>query len=193
MITRTDSQPAERQTLGVRRTVAFALAVLDVDAVQRCTLRALLPAGELKPRGAASRRTQLQGERAGTNKNRTSTAFTQALKHFERMGWVQRTPELVLVRDHQALMQHALDDEEPADPRELLDIRGALASVRSRTRPLSATVWDTLTEQRRREVTALKRVLQAPAGARVSTGLAGRTEGNAVTDRSDGDGGFSGN
>lgn len=168
MIACSDNQPAERQTLGVRRTVAFALAVLDVEAVQRCTLRALLPAGDLKPRGAASRRTQLQGEHASTTKNRTSTAFTQALKQFERMGWVQRTPELVLVRDHQALMQHALGDEEPADPRELLDIRGALAHVRTRTRPLSATVWDALPQQQRREVAALKRMLQASERGRAA-------------------------
>ncbi|GAB3169804.1 hypothetical protein [Streptomyces incanus] len=151
------SQIDQHQTPGVRRTLAFALAALGMDAVQRSTLRALLPAGETKQRGPVACQRRTRGEQISTRKNKTSKAFGQTLQDFERLGWVERTPELVLVRDRPALLKHALRDQ-PAAPRELLDLQGALTAIKSDIRHS-----DALLEQRRRELRAVTSLMQAPA------------------------------
>jgi len=151
------------QTPGLERTIAFALGALGMDAVQRSTIRALLPKGERKQRGPATHQRRLHGERVSTSKNKTTKAFGQALQDLERMGWIKRTPELVLVRNRAALLRHALRDR-PAAPQQLLNLRGALDAIRADMRPSDVSSSAALVEQRRREIRAVMALMQAPPG-----------------------------
>jgi len=154
---------SEGQVSSVDRTIAYALAVLGLDAVQRSTIRALLPAGETKSRGLERRQRQRLGEAVITHKNRTSLKFGQALQRFERNGWVRRSPDLVYVTDRAALLEHALQGQ-PAPPRGLLDVRAALGSVQAEQRATQPPLTGARLAQRRHELRALTRLMQAPAG-----------------------------
>lgn len=163
MRTHVHAAAAVQHAPGVGRTVAYALAVLGTDAVQRRTLRALLPKGESKPRGLATRTRQLRGEQIKATKNKTSKALGDTLQRFEAWGWLERTPNLVYVRDREALLRHALHGQ-PAVPQELLNLQHALDALRSDERAAQTALVDELREQRRRELKALMALMQAPAG-----------------------------
>lgn len=162
--TQTDSSSRAEKTPGVRRTVAFALAALGMEIVQRSTLRALLAKGERKPRGTCNGQRRRHDRRISGTKNKTSAAFGQALNEFERRGWIYRTPELVIVRDRGALLRLALRGR-PAAPRELLNLQGALDAIRAEATPSHVPV-----EQRRRELRAITALMRAPAGGDVCGG-----------------------
>ncbi|MFI9174885.1 hypothetical protein [Streptomyces lincolnensis] len=156
------SQSAPERPPTSPRLTAFALAVLGLDTVTRSTLRALLPAGTTKPRGPASRARWHLGERSGTGKNRTSIAFGQALREFETSGWLKRIPEAVMIRDRNGLLSYALNGQ-PTVTIDMLNIRGALTTVRDDLRKLRATGDPAQIEQRHEEIKALLILLHAPA------------------------------
>lgn len=156
------TRAAEMPALGLRRAAALALGALGVEAVQRSTLRALLPKGETKRRGPVARERWHLGDKAGLGKNKTSMAFGQALQEFERQGWVERTPESVIVRDRQALLGYALEHQSAA-PRDLLNIKGAITAIRADLRQARDTADQEQLEQRRDEIRALLYLLHAPA------------------------------
>jgi hypothetical protein len=144
------------------RLTACALAILNLNVVQRSTLRAMLPRGETKRRGPVSRERWHLGERKGAGKNKTSIAFGQALQEFERQGWVERTPEFVIVRDHQALLDYAFE-RQPAAGRDSLNVKGAIAAARNDLRKVRDTADHDEIEQRHDEIRALLYLLHAPA------------------------------
>lgn len=173
---------AERQAPGLRRTAAFALAALGTDAVRRSTLRALLPKGETKLRGPAARERWHLGDRKGLAKNKTSVRFGHALQDFESRGWVERTPEVVIVRDRQALLGFALD-QQPAVTADLLNIKGAITAARTDLRRARDTADPEQLEQRHDEIRALLYLLHTPAakpGATRFSACAARTVQEAV-------------
>lgn len=159
---RHDYQRHDLATIGVGRTVAYALAVLGIEAVQRSTIRALLPQGEIKPRGLDRRQRLRQGETASRRKNKTSMRFGEVLLRLERLGWVRRSPDLVYVTDRAALLKYALQGH-PTAPQGLLDIAAALSSVQAEQGTPHPALAGALIEQRRQELKALTRLMQAPA------------------------------
>lgn len=161
-----DMQPAEQP--GLRRTVAFALAVLGTGTVRRSTLRALLGRGETKLRGPAARQRWHLGDKSGIGKNTTTVAFGQALQGFERHGWVQRTPEAVIVRDRQALLSFARSAE-PAVTPALLDVKAALRAARDDLRKVRGTATRDELTQRHDEIERLLHLLATAAPGRART------------------------
>lgn len=161
-----DSQTAPQP--GLRQTAALAIAVLGLPVVYRGTVRALLPRGEAKQRGPASRERWHLGERKGASKNRTSIAFGHALQEFEANGWIRRTPEVVVIRDRQALLEFALSAQ-PAIGREHLNFTGAITAIRNDLRRNRGTADRELIEQRHDEIEALLHLMHAPAAARRGT------------------------
>lgn len=141
---------------------AFALAALGTEAVRRSTLRALLPKGETKLRGPVARERWHLGDRQGLGKNKTSVRFGQTLHEFETQGWVERTPEVVIVRDRQALLSYA-QEQQPAVTPDLLDIKGALTAARNDLRQARITAGPEQLEQRHDEIRALLYLLHSPA------------------------------
>lgn len=158
----TETQAAEVPTPGLRRTAAFALAALGTEAVRRSTLRALLPKGETKRRGPVARERWHLGDRNGLAKNKTSVAFGHALQEFEERGWVERTPEFVIVRDRRALLGFALE-QQPAVTRDLLNIKGAITAIRNDLRKARGIADREQVEQRHDEIRALLYLLHEPA------------------------------
>jgi hypothetical protein len=174
----TDYSKGAHATAGVRRTVAYALAVLGLEAVQRCTLRALLPKGETKRRGPVARERWHLGDRNGLYKNKASVAFGQALQDFEKRGWVERTPEAVIVHDRRALLGYA-QEQQPAVTPDLLNIKGAITAIRNDLRKVRGTAGREQLEKRHAEIRALLHLLHAPAAgprfaARVEHGEQGQ-------------------
>jgi hypothetical protein len=146
--------------VGVGRKVAYALAVLGLDVVQRSTLRALLPPGVRKTGGVeAKQNRRLAGKTGLPKRNRTTQTFQEKLRDFEKWGWISRGHVLIAVHDRGALLDHALHGREAIPPR-LLDLDAALARLRADEG--TAEPNDRLLEQRRREFRALMRLMQAP-------------------------------
>src|SRR4051812_4314821 len=73
---------------GVSDLVALALVVLDLPAVSRSTVRALVVAQT----GCATSRS------AGV-----ASAFRRSLRNFEQAGWIERDDHSIHVRDRDAL------------------------------------------------------------------------------------------
>ncbi|NMI57095.1 MULTISPECIES: hypothetical protein [unclassified Streptomyces] len=161
------------QAPALRRTVAFALGALGTEAVRRSTLRALLPKGETKLRGPVARERWHLGDRNGLGKNKTSVRFGQALQEFETQGWVERTPEVVIVRDRRALLSFALE-QQPAVTADLLDIKGAIMAARTDLRRARDTAGREQLEQRHDEIRALLYLLHAPAAGPSAARFAAR-------------------
>lgn len=147
---------------GLRRKIAFALAVLGTETVRRSTLRALMPKGETKQRGPVAHERWHLGDRKGLAKNKTSVKFGHALQEFETQGWVERTPEVVIVRDRQALLG-AAQEHQPAVTLDQLNIKGALTAARDDLRRARDTADREQLEQRHAEIRALLYLLHAPA------------------------------
>ncbi|MFF4836587.1 hypothetical protein [Streptomyces sp. NPDC001315] len=162
VISHIEDETAPGQAPGLRRTAAFALGSLGMEAVRRSTLRALLPKGETKLRGPIARERWHLSDRNGLGKNKTSVAFGHALQDFERQGWVERIPELVIVRDRRALLGFA-QAQQPAVTWDLLNIKGALTAIRNDLRQARDTADPEQLEQRHDEIRALLYLLHAPA------------------------------
>lgn len=77
--------------------VAELLATSPEDRVYRRALRGLLPEGTLRPRPD------------GGQRNDVSTRLRDALRAFEREGWVARDEEAVVILDRAALWFYAND------------------------------------------------------------------------------------
>lgn len=149
------------QAPGLRQTTALAIAALGLPVVYRGTVRGLLPRGEAKQRGQVSRERWHLGDRKGATKNKTSVAFGHALQEFEANGWIRRTPEVVVIRDRQALLEFAFGSG-PALGREHLDVKGAITAIRNDLRRTRGTADRELIEQRHDEIEALLRLLHTP-------------------------------
>jgi hypothetical protein len=146
--------------VGVGRKVCYALAVLGLDVVQRSTVRSLLPPGTRRVGGSVARQTKRLSGKAGLPKtNRTTAAFHEKLSQFEEWGWISRGHILIAVHDRGALLDHALQGQRSLPPR-LLDLDRAIARIREDQAEAEPT--DRLVEQRRRELQALMRLMQAP-------------------------------
>ncbi|MGW1399278.1 hypothetical protein ACWCRF_11520 [Streptomyces sp. NPDC002405] len=160
----TDATTTEVREPGPKRLAAFALASLGLVVVQRGTLRALLPKGETKLRGDVARERWHLGDKTRSGKNKTSMAFGRALQEFEDHGWLQRTPDVVIVRDRQALLDYAMALPLAVTPGHL-NVKGALRAVRDDLRRTRDTAtWEQI-EQRHDEIKALLYLLHAPAAA----------------------------
>ncbi|MET7890627.1 hypothetical protein [Streptomyces mirabilis] len=162
MISHIEDTATPGQAPGLRRTAAFALGALGMEAVRRSTLRALLPKGETKLRGPVARQRWHLGDRNGLGKNKTSMAFGQALHEFEERGWVQRTPEAVIVHDRRALLGYA-QEQQPAVTPDLLNIKGAITAIRNDLRRARDTADQEQLAQRHDEIRALLYLLHASA------------------------------
>jgi hypothetical protein len=177
---------------GVSHSIAYALAALNLDVVHRSTLRAMLPAGRIRggvrdtapavSRKVSTRRVNRMdsGSRRlidlGTatdfvptppkpkpkRTNVISEKFQDALLRFEREGWLSRGTEYVLVRDRRALFDWATSAV-PTDDIEIpleLAIAQIDLDLQDAARMTTAAV-----EQRRRELIALKRLMEEDFGA----------------------------
>jgi hypothetical protein len=146
--------------IGVRRKTAYALASLGLDVVQRDTLRALLPPGSRKVKGqVAQQNKRLSGKPGLAKQNTITNAFHDALKLYEKFGWISRGHLLVAVHNRGALLDHALQGQRSLPPR-LLDLDRAIAKIREDQ--AVAEPDDRLIEQRHKELRALMRLMQAP-------------------------------
>jgi hypothetical protein len=154
-------------TIGTRRRVAFALAVMGLPIVHRNTIRAMLPPGMIVNYGLQqhlTRQAKATGVYGGGGKNVTTKRFQTALWEFEREGWITRGEEFVLVNDRRMLLDYALDKITDPAPAHFVDITAAAARLRTeiedaRCRPSS---W---TEQRRRELIVIKRLMEEDFGS----------------------------
>lgn len=164
----TETQPTGQP--GLRRKIAFALAALDTETVRRSTLRTLMPKGETKQRGPAGIERWHLGDRTSRGRNKTSLLFAHALQEFEQQGWVKRTPEAVIIRDRQALLRFAQEQQPTVTP-DLLNIKGTLAAIRNDLRKTRDTADPQQLEQQRDEIRALLYLLHAaePGAAHTST------------------------
>lgn len=155
-------------SISVGRKIAYALAVIGIDVVQRSTIRALLPAGDHKLSGVEH---VVRAQRLGKQPKKPNVitqAFQGHLKDYERRGWITRGHVLIAMHDRGALLDYALRREEMV-PQQLLDIENAVAVLREAAaqstaeREAGAPVSvDLLVEQRRRELKALMWLMQAP-------------------------------
>jgi hypothetical protein len=147
---------------GTKRLTAYALGVLGLVVVQRSTVRALLPKGETKLRGAVNRERWHLGERTSIGRNRTSHTFGRALQEFEGQDWVRRTEDIVIVRDRQALLGYARTQQPAVTPAHL-NVKGALRAVRNDFQRIRATATRDQIEQHHAEIRALLHLLHTPA------------------------------
>lgn len=149
-----------RAIVGVGRKVAYALAVLGLDVVQRSTIRALLPVGVQKVGASQAQQAQRRKGKSGLVKqNGTTQRFHEKLREYEDWGWITRGHLLIAVHDRGALLDHALHGERNLPPR-LLDIERAIAKIREDQ--AAAEPDDRLIEQRHKELRALMRLMKAP-------------------------------
>jgi hypothetical protein len=164
-MTRKDGAPpnaydSEAALVGVGRKVAYALAALGLDVVQRGTVRALLPSGTIKSCGSVKQQThRIQGKTGVTKRNRTSSLFQMKLREYEDWGWITRGHLLIAVHDRGALLDHAMHGMKELPPR-LLDLDRAIAKIREDQ--AAAEPDDRLIEQRHKELKAIMRLMQAP-------------------------------
>jgi hypothetical protein len=151
--------------VGVGRTLAYALFVMNMELVQRSTVRNLLPTGTTRPSGnGRAHARKAKGTSKGST-NRTSERFLERLRTFERRGWISREGELIRILEPEALLSVAQGDV-PGTPLPLLAIREAIHEVRREQVLRDRAAAATLVEQRRLELLALARLMQAPGGGR---------------------------
>ena len=148
-----DPQPPAAARTSVKRQVAYALAVMDLEICHRSTIRALLPAG--RTRRPAGQRTSI---------NVTSVKFKDALHDLEALGFIQRGQEFVRVVARQQLYDYALAGFGRL-PDDFIDLGGAEAATRRAIEvdgPRHPGTWG---EQRRRELEKLRQLMGAPSSA----------------------------
>ncbi|WP_282790913.1 hypothetical protein [Streptomyces sp. CC224B] len=146
--------------VGVGRKVAYALASLRLDVVQRSTIRSLLPVGTQQIGASRAQQAQrLKGKSGLVKKNRTSKLFQQKLNQFEDWGWISKGHVLIAVHDRGALLDHALQGQRDL-PTRLLDLERAVAKIREDQ--AAAEPDDRLIEQRYKELRELMRLMRAP-------------------------------
>lgn len=144
------------------RRTAYALAVLGLPVVYRGTLRSLLPTGRARNIGVTGHLNSVRNDNGTGRVNVVSRKFQTALHDFEREGWITRGTEFVAVRDARALLDFALADLGDK-PSILLAIELAAEAVR---RDLNEATDRSAAyvEQRRRELIALKRLMEQGFG-----------------------------
>jgi hypothetical protein len=131
-------------TRGVSDLVAVALIALNLDTVQRSTIRALCPKQD-----------------GGRHGDPISAAFRRALRKFEHFGWINREGALIHVQDREAMCAWVALGVDVTDER-----AATLLAVREAVRQINdAEAVHQHAEVRRRELIALQRLMQAiPAG-----------------------------
>jgi hypothetical protein len=161
---------SDANAVGIGRTVAFALAALDLDVVQRTTIRRLLPVGTTRRSGpgrAEARRRK--GDTQGSV-NRTSETFGIRLKKFEDRGWIARDGVLLRVINRAALLDCALGGQQDT-PLPLLQVAETIEEIRRDQRNREVLALSGLIEQRRRELQALARLMQEPVTGQHRSGI----------------------
>lgn len=151
------------------RLTAYALCLLDLDVVARSTIRALLGTGRVRRKhDVAYARDAARGQGAGhSGKNVNSQRFQDALRQFERSGWIRRGQEYLLIIDRTALFEFAVH-ELTLMPSKLLDLEGAVQAAQADlTRP---QITPSAIEQAHRELAALRRLMRAPVSGANHTG-----------------------
>ena len=145
-------------TVGIGRKVAYALAALNLDVIQRKTIRALLPAGPRRDMGLESSIRSFRTGKQLQSYNLVSKHFGYNLRKYEDWGWITRGHILVAVHDRGALLDHAMHGLEQLPPR-LLELQQAIDQIHADE---AEAADDRLIEQRRKELKALMRLMQAP-------------------------------
>lgn len=171
---------------GVSHTIAIALVALDLPIVSRSTLRNLLPAGKrthhggrptADPRGVRIRGVGRTGRNTrrlielgsemtvegGQNINEITKRFQDALARMEASGWLSRGREYVLVADKRSLLDWAMSAELPSSID--LSLQESLNALLAQP---EKPVTDRAAEQRRRELMALKRLMEEGLGSKWS-------------------------
>lgn len=144
-----------RVQIGTPRRVAYALAVFPLDAVQRTTIRAMLPPGTTRqvPQAVVRR----AGNRRGS-KNRVSIDFGQALQVFARKGWIDRGEVMLRIRDRDALRAHALNGL-PGVPDRFIALEQAAEQLR--TQPARREDSRALVAIRLQELQAIEQLMRS--------------------------------
>lgn len=160
-----DQEPISVRQFGPARRTAYALAALGLDVVNRATVRALLPPGRIRPPSDAARRRNSVKRKEGhtgspKRHNVVSTRFYDALKFFERQGWVQRGAQYVLVKDRAMLLDYALDGVREV-PKALLRLDAAIEKI---TADLASSqdIPPAAIEQAHREIAAIRALMRSP-------------------------------
>ena len=148
----------------IARAVAYALVALELDVIQRSTVRALLPAGTTRRNGAGKAATRRAKGMTGGSANTVSEAFSKRLRIFEGKGWIVREGPLLRVIDRAALLRY-VQRGYAETPLPLLAVAEAMREAqREEERQRRAAVAE-LVEQRRLELLRLARLMHGPGGA----------------------------
>lgn len=125
----------DEERIGIGRTLAYAMGIWPTDIVSRLTLRALLPPGKVKWKGALSHARWMAGE-TNTSKTRnvTSERFKAQLEKYEREGLILRGTEFVRVLDHRELFDRALAGIDNPRHRKFLAIDEAAEKIEAQIR-----------------------------------------------------------
>lgn len=157
-----------KQDVGIDRRTAYALSALEIDVVQRSTVRALLPVGATrrKTESAYNARRARGGEAGWSGPNSASRAFQKCLKRYEDWGWIRRGSVLIQILDRHALHAHALDGVQGnAGQAYWLDIERAVSEINAAQRAEDEMhQMVALVEQRRLELRALQRLMEGRRG-----------------------------
>jgi hypothetical protein len=132
-------------TRGISDLVAIALCALDLNKVHRRTIAALMP----------------EGQRPG----QVQMAFRRALRRFDQYGWIVRGEHVVTVVNRPALLDWVKQgvDFDPARAAALLRVHVATKDIERLLLDKSEPARET--ELRRRELLALKRLMEQAPGA----------------------------
>jgi hypothetical protein len=141
---------------GRSQDIAFALFALRLDVVTRSTLRALLPAGTNRriPRPDLPSRSDDPRRIGSVKRNNISTQFSRILQQFEENGWITRSETHVRVVHRSALGDWVRKADAPVD--RILNLSETLVEIKNRLG------FDE--EQRRRELLAVKRLMEIAPG-----------------------------
>lgn len=150
--------------LGVSIRTAYGLAVIGLPVVHRGTVRAMLPAGQLRDyplQQHLTRESKMNPHGRSGRINVVSKNFQKALSDFDRDGWISRGEEFVLIRQPRMLLDFVGNWAQFDQLSFLLDIRSAVAQVRQ-DMDIAQAKPGKWVEQRRQELIALARLMDAP-------------------------------
>lgn len=114
---------AARQTtkgeigIAADREIAMLQTLLDSDGwIERATLRALLPAGSVRPVGLAKQTSHTMRGSSSLTRNAVSEKFTHKLHRWAADGLIVRTDNHVAVRDRAAVQARIAELQEQLPP-----------------------------------------------------------------------------
>lgn len=150
-----------RQGFPIKVATGYALAALGLPVVERRALRALLPRGVTKHFGEQQFRTKRAKGDGSSGKNQTTIKFQDALRAYEKAGWVQRGELFVRVSDARALLDFTAPRLPDPIPPRFLDWGAAVAELREKDARISVEV-------RRSQLMAFQRMMEEGFGPRHS-------------------------